>query len=218
MTPKRTHLALLSLIAAVTWLAGCAAGRPYLHWQGGDAFGVSAEGGREPAPLDCPGTLEQRFTCFARLLRERSAAISGTFAVVDDRGTLLHMTSTRPGQPVATTLDTPFALASITKMFTAATAVQLSRQGVLDLQRPIHSYLPELEAHGELGQISVHQLLTHSAGLLDPLTRRAGVLVVSSVETAQPDPIRARSIDFGAGLRGGAAGLSGAGRADLEAA
>lgn len=190
MTPKRTHLALLSLIAAVTWLAGCAAGRPYLHWQGGDAFGVSAGGGREPGPLDCPGTLEQRFTCFARLLRERSAAISGTFAVVDDRGTLLHMTSTRPGQPVATTLDTPFALASITKMFTAATAVQLSRQGVLDLQRPIHSYLPELEAHGELGQISVHQLLTHSAGAArstDTTRRRLGC-VISRDRTARSDP------------------------------
>jgi CubicO group peptidase (beta-lactamase class C family) len=44
--------------------------------------------------------------------------------------------------------------------------VSLAQQGILDLQRPIASYLPEL-AGDELGRVTLHQLMTHTAGLAD---------------------------------------------------
>ncbi|HET9934547.1 MAG TPA: serine hydrolase domain-containing protein, partial [Polyangiaceae bacterium] len=50
---------------------------------------------------------------------------------------------------------------------TAATAVLLAQEGHLDLQRPIATYLPELDANAELGRVTLHQLLTHTAGLVD---------------------------------------------------
>jgi CubicO group peptidase (beta-lactamase class C family) len=52
--------------------------------------------------------------------------------------------------------------------FTAATAVSLAQEGILDLQRPIASYLPEL-ADNELGRVTLHQLMTHTAVLVDAL-------------------------------------------------
>jgi CubicO group peptidase (beta-lactamase class C family) len=152
------------LAVALAWNAGCASGRAALYWQGGDAFGVTSDEGPAPSPIACSGTQAQRFDCYAELLRERAAATSGAFAVVDSEGALLTMGT---GEPAAS-VDTPFALASITKMITAATAVRLSQQGALDLMRPISTYLPELGVESELGRVTVHQLLSHSAGILDP--------------------------------------------------
>lgn len=164
MTPTCARLWIGWLALALAWSTGCASTRPFLYWQGGDVFGVTADEGRAPSPIGCTGTQAQRFACYAELLRERAAATSGAFAVVDSEGELLAMGT---GEPAAS-VDTPFALASITKMFTAATAVRLAQQGVLDLMRPISTYLPELGVDSELGRVTVHQLLTHSAGLLDP--------------------------------------------------
>jgi CubicO group peptidase (beta-lactamase class C family) len=60
----------------------------------------------------------------------------------------------------AVTPNTRFQLASQTKMFTAAAAVWLEEQGKVDLTAPIGATLPQLA----YGQITLHQLLTHTAG------------------------------------------------------
>lgn len=57
--------------------------------------------------------------------------------------------------------DTKFNLASVTKMLTAIAVIQLVAAGSLDLHTPIASYHPGLPHAGE---ITVHQLLTHTAG------------------------------------------------------
>ena len=65
---------------------------------------------------------------------------------------------------VANTPDTKFRLGSITKQFTAMLIMQLVEQGKLKLAEPISTYLPDYpKATG--GRITVHQLLTHTAGL-----------------------------------------------------
>jgi CubicO group peptidase (beta-lactamase class C family) len=150
------------MLALVT---GCA-GTPYLRWQGGDAFGVTEVDARPASRIDCPGATEERFACFAARVRERVGETSFALAVAMGDGTLLQTTTTEPGQAVPTTSQTPFPLLSVTKMFTAATAVMLARDGTLELERPIASYLPEL-ADKELGRVTLHQLLTHTAGLVD---------------------------------------------------
>ena len=164
MNFRRPGAALLSL--ALLSMPACAR-TPYLHWQGGDVFGVFEADGRAPRGIACTGTTEQRFACFATKVRERVGKTSGALAVLADQGALLQTSTTEPGQAVPTTAETLFPLLSVTKMFTAATAVLLAQEGVLDLHRPIASYLPELDADSELGRVTLHQLMTHTAGLVD---------------------------------------------------
>ncbi|MGB3292814.1 MAG: serine hydrolase [Phormidesmis sp.] len=57
---------------------------------------------------------------------------------------------------------TKFRIGSVTKQFTAVAILQLREQGLLDLQAPISTYLPDYPK-GE--QITVHHLLTHTAGI-----------------------------------------------------
>jgi len=169
-------VALLAMLALVT---GCTQ-RPYLHWQGGDVFGVFEAGGRAPSRIDCHGTTAERFACFAARVRGRTGETSGVLAVIATDDALLQTTTTEPGQTVPTTSETLFPVLSVTKMFTAATAVSLAQDGILDLHRPIASHLPELDGDAELGRVTLHQLLTHTAGLVDdprsPLCNGHGAL------------------------------------------
>jgi|GEM_PF-2463090 len=167
----------LSTLAVV--VPGCAS-KPYLVWHGGDVFGVFEPERHPPSRVDCAGSTEQRFRCFAVRVRERvkeatgDGAVSGALAVVTDEGALLQTAFTEPRQPFATSSETLFPLLSVTKMFTAATAVLLAQDGIVDLQRPIASYLAELGPNDELGRVTLHQLLTHTAGLVDDPRHRAG--------------------------------------------
>ncbi|MBC6605613.1 beta-lactamase family protein [Hymenobacter sp. BT188] len=63
---------------------------------------------------------------------------------------------------VPNTLDTKFALASITKHITALAILQLAECGQLQLTDKLSSFLPGFP-NGDV--ISLHQLLTHTAGL-----------------------------------------------------
>jgi CubicO group peptidase (beta-lactamase class C family) len=78
------------------------------------------------------------------------------------------VTSIETGQPV--TLRTMFRLASVTKMFTAATVLALVEDGLLDLSVPIREYLPDLPPN--VGSKTLHELLSHTAGLRDVRGRR----------------------------------------------
>ncbi|MBP1134476.1 CubicO group peptidase (beta-lactamase class C family) [Arthrobacter sp. PvP023] len=66
------------------------------------------------------------------------------------------------------TADTVYPWFSMTKPVTATAALRLSDQGLLDLHAPVHEYLPWLRAPGP-AQPTVWQLLSHSAGLGNPL-------------------------------------------------
>lgn len=182
-------------IALLVSLSGCAQ-KPYLRWHGGDVFGVFDADLHTPSRIDCPGTTEERFQCLAARVRSRVGDTSGAFAVVTPEGALLQTTTTEPGQAFPTTAETLFPLLSVTKMFTAATAVSLAEDGIVDLHRPITSYLPELAAKPELGRVTLHQLLTHTAGLVDdphhPLCRGGRALSDAMVDAhlgAQPGAV-----------------------------
>jgi CubicO group peptidase (beta-lactamase class C family) len=101
-------------------------------------------------------------------LHQRSAGRSGVFAVVTSEGGILRAMNTGEGQAAPLSDETPLPLGSITKMFVAATAVSLEQEGMLDLTGPIAHYLPELGADSELGKVTLHQLLTHTSGIMDP--------------------------------------------------
>jgi CubicO group peptidase (beta-lactamase class C family) len=56
-----------------------------------------------------------------------------------------------------------FAIASMTKQFTAVSLLQQVQQGKLSLQDDIRKYLPEFHTHGR--RITVEHLLTHTNGI-----------------------------------------------------
>ncbi|MER6123704.1 serine hydrolase domain-containing protein [Streptomyces sp. NPDC001795] len=65
---------------------------------------------------------------------------------------------------VPMTVDTPFDLASLTKLFTAVAAMQQLERGTLGIDARVAAYLPDFHAAAEHG-ITVRQLLTHTSGL-----------------------------------------------------
>ncbi|MFG2869965.1 serine hydrolase domain-containing protein [Streptomyces sp. NPDC048338] len=68
----------------------------------------------------------------------------------------------RPADPGAR-----FRAGSVTKVFTAAVALQLAAEGRLDLDRTARSYLPDL-VPARYGAVTVRQLLDHTHGIPAP--------------------------------------------------
>jgi len=64
---------------------------------------------------------------------------------------------------IPATMDTVYAIGSITKSFTGLAIIQLASAGKIDLDKPISEYLPDYEGPGRIA--TVRQLLTHSSGI-----------------------------------------------------
>jgi CubicO group peptidase (beta-lactamase class C family) len=65
------------------------------------------------------------------------------------------------------TADTLFAIGSTTKAFTAATVGALVDDGLLDWERPLRDYVPEIQLHDPVvsDRLTVVDLLSHRSGL-----------------------------------------------------
>ncbi len=71
--------------------------------------------------------------------------------------------NSHPGVPV--TNDMLFNMGSIAKSFEAALALKLAEEGLIDLDQPVSTWLPE---HGNVdSRITVRQLLNHSSGVFN---------------------------------------------------
>lgn len=68
-----------------------------------------------------------------------------------------------------TTAGTPFAWFSVTKLFTATAVLQLSERGLVDLDAPVSRYLPQMHLVRDGREATVRQLLSHTAGLSNPV-------------------------------------------------
>lgn len=77
------------------------------------------------------------------------------------------------GEPA--TVDTPFFIASIDKLLTATVVMQLAEDGLVDLDAPMATYLPDgwvaglhrLDDSDRTSAITVRNLLGHTSGLAD---------------------------------------------------
>lgn len=67
-------------------------------------------------------------------------------------------------RPEPTRQETPFDLASLTKLCTAVTTLWARERGLLRLEDRVAAHVPEFGAAGK-GDITVRQLLTHTSGL-----------------------------------------------------
>jgi CubicO group peptidase (beta-lactamase class C family) len=78
------------------------------------------------------------------------------------------------GTPVR--MDTLFRYASLTKPIVSAALLALAEQGRLGLHDPVTRWLPRFRpalAGGDVPVITIHQLLTHTAGLIYPFFEAA---------------------------------------------
>ena len=105
----------------------------------------------------------------ARALLERTVREDGPGAVfLIGRGDTIVYTGTRGRGHIE--LGVPlqaghvFRIASITKMFVAASVLKLAESGALSLDEPVARRLPEI---GDARGITVRQLLNHTAGVSD---------------------------------------------------
>jgi CubicO group peptidase (beta-lactamase class C family) len=67
------------------------------------------------------------------------------------------------------TIDDQYLWFSMSKIATATAAVRLHADGLLDLDAPIGTYLSDYRPHPQNGHPTTRQLLTHTAGLGNPL-------------------------------------------------
>lgn len=64
---------------------------------------------------------------------------------------------------IANTSTTLFSMGSITKQFTSALIMSLQQNGLLDVNDKLIDYFDDAPAH--MANITIHQLMTHSAGI-----------------------------------------------------
>lgn len=78
---------------------------------------------------------------------------------------------------VTATPDSVFQIGSITKLWTSTLVMQLADEAVVDLEKPVRSYLPEFRIADEVaaGQLTVRQLLNHTAGFEGDIFTDTGV-------------------------------------------
>ena len=86
--------------------------------------------------------------------------------------------------------DTVFDIGSITKQFTGAAIVRLEMDGLVSVEDRVGDHLEE--AHGPLADVTLHQLLTHTAGLPDGIgdddepIDRAGFVTRAMARAGEP--------------------------------
>lgn len=137
----------LLVITAFSLLAGC------------------LEYGSSGRPVD-PAAVRQDTAEYLDRLQETGAA--GVLLVARDDTPLIRagfgMADRSAGHRWSA--DTVSDIGSLTKQFTGAVILALQEEGLLDVRDPITEYLSPVPA--DKRAITLHQLLTHSSGLVDP--------------------------------------------------
>jgi CubicO group peptidase (beta-lactamase class C family) len=124
-----------------------------------------------------PATLRARLESFLERIRTETG-VPGIGAGVSIRGERLVVAvgSRVAGRVAPLTAAARYRLGCVTKLLLAALALELERDGVLDLRAPIGAHLAELRECEHGRNVRVEHLLAHTSGyrgthLLDPRTR-----------------------------------------------
>lgn len=111
-----------------------------------------------------------RLECAFDLLRGwvEDGTLPGASALVARRGVVVgrrwYGDAVRDPKRKSVGPDTLFAVASITKPFTATAIMQLAERGRLSIDQPVYELLPEFGGHGK-EHITLRHFLTHTSGL-----------------------------------------------------
>jgi CubicO group peptidase (beta-lactamase class C family) len=110
--------------------------------------------------------------------------------LINDGFGMANVATSRPN-----TSQTQLRIGSLTKQFTAAAILRLQEQGKLNLDDPVSNYLPEYPG-GD--RFTIHQLLTHTAGV-PSYTRRPDLASVVQAPIALDELLAefsSQSLDF----------------------
>ncbi len=164
---QRERVSLPSRRLALGLLGAVPVAASVVAMTGGSADAGTAGCGRGPVPppkaLRPGGTYDQQL---ARLAVKDQ--FSGTVLLAyRDKPVLARaygMADKENGVP--NRADTLFALASVTKLFTATAVIQLAEQGKIGLYQTLGTYLDGFPT-SIAGTVTIHQLLTHTSGMDD---------------------------------------------------
>ncbi len=96
--------------------------------------------------------------------------------IADGREHMAGFGVTSVENPLPVTADTLFQIGSTTKTITATIIMQLVEQGLIDLDRPVRDYLPDLRLADQTAEATVttRHLLTHAGGWSGDFFRDTG--------------------------------------------
>lgn len=121
-----------------------------------------------PVPTSVPASVDAYVEAY-----RAATGLPGVTVAITQQGRVIHTAgygTTATGEPV--TADTPMAVASVSKSFTALAVMQLAEKGKVALDQPVRGYLPELTmADPRAAQITVRQLLNQTSGMADSAFR-----------------------------------------------
>ena len=123
---------------------------------------------------------ERRLDGFASQLLETGIAPAFSVALTD-RDRLLTSKTFGAASP-----ESLWAIGSIGKSVTAVLALQLAEEGVIDLHAPVTDYVEWMAVPGDFAPITLHHLLTHTAGVIASSDRAPASTfdVIALTETA----------------------------------
>ncbi len=134
----------------------------------GNVASVVRSGSEEPASFDVERVWQKMVGVYRTGLHPAIAlCVRHQGRVVLDR-TIGHVDNP-PGAAAPGAIATPdtlFSLFSASKILTAMVVHALAEEGLLELDAPLVSYLPELDRHGK-DRIRLTHLLNHTAGIAD---------------------------------------------------
>lgn len=126
----------------------------------------------QAAPAASPDYQQVRTEITALVEREmaRTGTVGLSIVVIDDQRIVWAAGfgwADKAGK-VPATPETVYQLASVSKLFTTAAAMQLAEEGKLDLDQPVGKYLPWFAfktRYPDAGPITVRSIMTHHSGL-----------------------------------------------------
>lgn len=186
------RIAVLALVVGMVAGAGVSAAAADPGWDGGrfdqpqTGFmsavlrdGTPKSAGLDPAPIDAALAKIDEWTTKNYSPSLKVPLYSGAVSVLGHDGVVVNRhavgyavrysdgagTELPEDQKVPMRADTIFDMASVSKLFTSVTVMQLVEAGTVDVEEPVATYLPEFGVNGKAG-ITVRQLLTHTSGLV----------------------------------------------------
>ena len=169
-------------------------------WLGGKAAVLARDGFRfdmGPTILTIPSVLRRVFTEAGRRMDQYLEAaqrfgFSGAVLVADPRGIVLRRGYGPADARRRISPDMMFDMGSITKQFTAAAILLLEEEGRLATTDPLSRFFPE--APVDKRDITLHQLLTHTSGLIsdfaDDYAQMSRDAAVNAIFAGSPGAVR----------------------------
>jgi len=114
---------------------------------------------------------KEAFTHIDRFVKQKMQieGIPGMAVALTDRRRLLRISTygfANLESQLPVTSETLFEIGSISKSFTSIALLQQWEKGIIKLQEPVTSYLPWFQVQSEYEPITVHHLMSHTAGLI----------------------------------------------------